>query len=321
MLRFKRFLYEDAMNWNILQHNDLTKDPSRSDMFLSKIQNGEEFLTTKGLVTIDKSEYDDIKIGMSTKGFSKSVKTNRGDLQYPKNFYKTGEFGGKGKGSGVAAENAALKLAQSSLVKALEKEKDPYIMLKIGNRVVQCAKIISTPNPGGRDPKSDFAIVNTKDEMVAHISHKAGRNASGFQQYGGVTDLPNEPEIESFVKAVIKEKPNGLSNGETFYRKLKSNKVANKSIYGVNYGDRAAGVNNVDEFHQGTMNFVKRGRFYIITSLHKGSVGTVPRNNPYEPILVARYNRRVGNYGRLSLANSRIGIFPMAKVSRNAKEI
>lgn len=309
------------MNWNILQHNDLTKDPSRSDMFLSKIKGGEEFLTTKGLVKINKDEYDDIQVGMSTKGFSKSVKTNRGNLQYPKSFYKTGEFGGKGKGSGVAAENAALKLAQSSLVKALEKEKDPYIMLKIGNRVVQCAKIISTPNPGGRDPKSDFAIVNTKDEMVAHISHKAGRNASGFQQYGGVTDLPNEPEIESFVKAVIKEKPNGLSNGETFYRKLKSNKVANKSIYGVNYGDKTAGVNNVDEFHQGTMNFEKKGRTYIITSLHKGSVGTVPRNNLYEPILVARYNRRVGNYGRLSLANSRIGIFPMAKVSRNAKEI
>lgn len=309
------------MNWNILQHNDLTKDPSRSDMFLSKIKGGEEFLTTKGLVKIDKDEYDDMQVGMSTKGFSKSVKTSAGNLQYPKSFYKTGEFGGKGKGSGVAAENAALKLAQSSLVKALEKEKDPYIMLKIGNRVVQCAKIISTPNPGGRDPKSDFAIVNTKDEMVAHISHKAGRNASGFQQYGGVTDLPNEPEIESFVKAVIKEKPNGLSNGETFYRKLKSNKVANKSIYGVNYGDSAAGVNNVDEFHQGTMNFVKKGRTYIITSLHKGSVGTVPRNNLYEPILVARYNRRVGNYGRLSLANSRIGIFPMAKVSRNAKEI
>ena len=322
MLRFRTFfLYEDAMNWNALQHNDLTKDPSRSDMFLSKIKDGEEFLTTKGLVKIDKDEYDDMQAGMSTRGFRKSVKTTKGIMQYPGNFFKTGEFGGKGKGSGVAAENAALKLAQSSLIKVLEKEKDPYIMLKVGKRVVQCAKIISTPNPGGRDPKSDFAIVDTKDEMVAHISHKAGRNASNFQQYGGVTDLPNEPEIESFVKAVIKEKPNGLSNGETFYRKLKSDKLANKSIYGVNYGDRTAGVNNVDEFHQGTMNFVKRGRNYIITSLHKGIVGSVPRGSPYEPILVARFNRRAGNYGRLSLANSRIGIFPMAKVSRNAKEI
>lgn len=321
MLRFKTFLYEDVMDWKKLQHNDLTKDPSRSDMFLSKIQNGEEFLTTKGLVTIDKSEYDDMKVGMSTKGFGKSVKTNKGQLQYPGNFYKTGEFGGKGKGSGVAAENAALKIAQSNLEKVLEKEKDPYITLKIGKRTVQCAGIISTPNPGGRDPKSDFAIVNLKGEMVAHISHKAGRNASGFQQYGGVTDLPRESEIENFMKAVLKVKPKGLQNGDTFYRKLKSDQIANKSIYGVDAGNRAVGVNNVDEFHQGTMNFVKRGTSYIITSLHKGTVGDIPRNNPYEPILVARYNRRAGRYGSLNLPNSRIGIFPMAKVSRNAKEI
>lgn len=309
------------MTWKNLKHNDLRKDQSRSDMFLSKIKSEEEFLTTKGLVKIDKKEYDEFVTGMTTSGFSKKVKTNKGFIQYPHQFYKTGEFGGRGKGSGVAAENAALKIAQANLEKVLSKEKDPYITLKIGKRTVQCTDIISTPNPGGRDPKSDFAILDLKRNMVAHISHKAGRNASGFQQYGGVTDLPNESEIENFVKDVLKIKPNGLEGGDTFYRKLKSNKIANKSIYGVDYGSSKVTINNVDEFHQGTMNFVKRGNSYIITSLHKGKSGDVPRNNPYEPILVARYNRRAGRYGSLNLPNSRIGIFPMAKVSRNAKEI
>lgn len=321
MLRFKNFIHEDVMDWKILQHSDLTKDQSRSDMFLSKIKGADEFLTVKGLAKIDKDEYDDMQVGMTTKGFSKIVKTNKGPVKYPSDFFKTAELGGKGKGSGVAAENAALKLAQASLANVLEKEKDPYITLKIGKRTVQCAQIISTPNPGGRDPKSDFAIVDLEGNMVAHISHKAGRNASGFQQYGGVTDLPRESEIEKFVMAVKKDKPNGLTSGDTYYRKLKSDNIANKSIYGVDYGDRAAGVNNVDEFHQGTMNFVKRGKTYMITSLHKGVVGSVPRNNDYEPILVARYNRRAGRYGNLSLPNSRIGIFPAAKVSRKAKEI
>ncbi|MCH1437359.1 MAG: hypothetical protein L7U70_04675 [Flavobacteriales bacterium] len=321
MFTFKKYLQEAAVTWKKLQHVDLTKDPSRSEMFLSKIKSGDEFSTTSGLVTIDKSEYDEFAKGFKTKGFSKEVKTSKGVLKYPGDFHKTPELGGKGKGSGVAAENAALKIAQSNLLKVLEKEKEPYITLKIGKRTIQCAQIISTPNPGGRDPKSDFAIVNLEGKMVAHISHKAGRDASGFQQYGGVTDLPNEKEIESFVRDVLKMSPKGLKSGDTYYRKLKSNAIANKSIYGVDYGKRAVTVNNVDEFHQGTMNFVKKGNKYIITSLHKGTSGTVPRNNAYEPILVARYNRRAGRYGKLNLPNSRIGIFPKAKVSRKAKEV
>lgn len=307
--------------WKILQHNDLMKDPSRSEMFLSKIKSEEEFLTTKGMVKINTGEYDDFATGFKGQGFNKKVKTNKGVLQYPKDFYKTPELGGKGKGSGVAAENAALKIAQANLLEVLDKEKQSYITLKIGKRTVQCAEIISTPNPGGRDPKSDFAIKDLKGNMVAHISHKAGRNASGFQQYGGVTDLPDEKEITSFVSDILKIKPKGLNSGDTYYRKLKSNDIANKSIYGVDYGKNLVTVNNVDEFHQGTMNFVKKGSSYIITSLHKGISGTVPRNNDYEPILVARYNRRAGRYGNLNLANSRIGIFPKAKVSRKAKEI
>jgi len=322
MLKFRGFIQENAVNWKILQHNDLSKDPSRIDMFLSKIKDGDEFLTTKGLIKIDKYEYDNFATGLKTKGFNAKAKTTTGkEIQYPRDFYKTGEFGGKGKGSGVAAENAALKIAQKNLAKVLEKEQDPYITLQIGKRTVQCSEIISTPNPGGRDPKSDFAIVDVKGNMVAHISHKAGRNASGFQQYGGVTDLPRETEIEDFAKDINKLKPNGLEPGDTFYRKLKSDKIANKSIYGINYGQSKVDVNNVDEFHQGSMEFKKRGNKYIITSLHKGIVGDVPRRNPYEPILVARYNRRAGRYGNINIANSRLGIFPMAKVSKNAKEI
>ena len=320
MFRFKEYL-EEAMDWKVLQHGDLTKDPSRGEMFLAKIRGEEEFATTKGLVKIKKDELDKFTDGMKKSGFSASVATSKGTLKYPKDFYKTGEFGGRGKGSGVAAVNAALKLAQNSLVKVLEKAKDPYIMLRVGNRTVQCAAIISTPNPGGRDPKSDFAIVDPKGEMVAHISHKAGRKATDFQQYGGVTDLPGEAEITAFMQTALKIKPNGLESCDTFYRKLKSDKTANKSIYGVDYGKKAVTVNNVDEFHQGTMNFVKRGKNYIITSLHKGVVGDVPRNNPYEPILVARYNKRAGRYGNINLPNSRIGIFPMAKVSGKSKEI
>lgn len=323
MISFKRFLMEKVMQqFNVLKHTDLTKDRSRAELFVMKIKTGEDFALANGKQTkIDKSEYDDVAAGMNTKGFSKKLKIQSGGyVNYPKDFLKTGEFGGKGKGSGVAAENAALKLATTALNKVLTKEAQPTIMLKVGKRTVECAGIISTPNPGGRDPKSDFAIVNLKGDMVAHISHKAGRTAKDFQQYGGVTDLKGNKEIESFMKDVIAKHPGGLGSGDTYYRKIKSNDLIQQSVYGIKAGSKSVDVNNVDEFHQGTMQFKKKGGAYIITSTHKGIVGQTPKG-PYEAILVARYNKRKGTYGSLILQNSRIGIFPMAKITKNTKEI
>lgn len=324
MFSFKRYLLRERSMpiFNVLKHTDLTKDPSRASLFVMKIKNGEEFAMAKGNpIKIDKSEVDEVDAGMKTKGFNKKLRTTTGSyVSYPKDFLKTGEFGGKGKGSGVAAENAALKIATNNLNKVLTKEAQPSVKLKVGKRIVDCAGIISTPNPGGRDPKSDFAIVDVKGNMVAHISHKAGSTAKDFQQYGGVTDLKGDKEIESFMKDLIKLHPEGLKSGDTYYRKVKSKSLIQKSVYGINAGSKKVDVNNVDEFHQGNMKFVKKGGIYQIISTHKGIIGQNPKG-PYEAILVARYNKRKGTYGSLVLQNSRIGIFPMAKITKNTKEI
>ena len=56
MLRFKTFLMERVM-YADLKHNDLTKrGGARVDVFLDKIKDGEEFLTKKGLVKINKDQ-------------------------------------------------------------------------------------------------------------------------------------------------------------------------------------------------------------------------------------------------------------------------
>ena len=302
------------------------KDLPRISMFLKKIKSKEKFATVNdGEVIIDPKEYDEMMIGMQSAGFSKTVKVKAGNksmtLTYPGDFLKTGEFGGKGKGSGVAAENAALTIANANLNSVLKAEKSPTIRLKIGKRIVDCAAIISTPNPGGRDPKSDFTVVDGSGKAVAHISHKAGRTAKDFQQYGGVTDLKNDAEITSFMKTLIGMRPEGLKSGETFYRPIKSKELVLKSIYGVNAGVSKVDINNCDEFHQGEMKFVKKGKVYEIQSVHKGIVGDIPTSGGYEPVLLARYNRRRGTYGNLVLDMSRIGIFPLAKISSTSKKI
>lgn len=329
MLKFKAYIAERRkMNsnpiFNELAHNDIKKNPARVNLFLSKIKDGEEFLTAKnGMVTIDKSEYDEFVIGFKKGGFSKLVQTNKGKIQYPKGFLKSGEFGGKGKGAGTRAEDAALISVQKELQKVLKIEEQPFIKLKIGSRTVECAAIVTTDGSGGRAPKSDFTVKDTQGNDVAHISHKDGTRAKDFQQYGGVTDIPDNEEIKNFVQAVIDKHPNGLSSGVTYYRRIKSKEIIMKAIYGTNYALKGVDKNNVDEFHQGVMTFKKvRGNIYEIQSSHKGKKGDLPtEGSGYEAVLHARYQGPNGKYGNLVLNHSRLVIFPKGSIPGTSKEI
>lgn len=328
MLKFKAFLSEKRnmsnTEFNPLQHSDIKKNTARVALFLSKIKDNEEFLTVRnGLVKISKTEYDDFVQGFKTNGFSKLVKTNKGNIQYPGGFLKSGEFGGKGKGSGTRAEDAALKNVQKELMKVLAVEKQPFIKLKIGSRTVECAAIETTDGTGGRAPKSDFTVKDTQGNDVAHISHKDGTRAKDFQQYGGVTDIPDNDEIKKFVEDVIAKHPDGLSSGVTYYRPIKSTEIIMKAIFGINYKMRKVDKNNVDEFHQGNMTFKKvRGSIYEIESSHKGKKGDLPVNGSgYEAVLHARYQGPNGKYGNLVLNHSRLVIFPKGSIPGTSKEI
>lgn len=326
MMSFKNYLKESV--FNPLKHNDLTKNPARIEVFLQKIKDGEPFMTTKGMFVVDKKHYDDLKTAMPGKGLrtilSGKLDNKIARLTYPGDFLKTAEFGGKGKGSGVAAEDAELRSFTNKLNDILAKE-GGAIKLDIGGRTVECAGIISTPNPGGRDPKSDFSIVNSKGDQVAWISHKAGTKASSFQQYGGLSDkvFSTNKEVKKFmedVKKIVGDE--GMKSGQSFKRKCKNKDVICKSVYGTQFtgakGNR--GINNVDEFHLGTMKLAKKGRKYTITSLHKGLNGDIP-DGDFACIYFIRYNRRRGTAAGVTVENSRVGIFAAAKAVSTTKEI
>ena len=324
MKSFKSFIAEKAMTmnreFNPLKHVDIKKNSDRVTLFLSKIKDSEEFATVRrGMVKINKSEYDDFEAGFKVNGFSKNVKTNKGNVQYPAGFLKSGEFGGKGKGSGTRAEDAALKNGQNALIKVLEKENQPAIKLIIGKKTVECAAIESTPGT----PKSDFTVKDVQGNEVAHISHKAGSKARDFQQYGGITEIPGESEIKKFVQDVIKKHPDGLPSGTSYYRPIKSDDIIMKSIFGINYKSKVADRQSVDEFHQGTMTFKKaRGDTYSIESSHKGKNGDKPaEGSGYEAVLHARHQKPNAKYDGLVLKNARLLIFPKGSLSGTAKEI
>lgn len=310
-----------------LGHSDLTKNPTRIEIFLQKIKDSSPFVTTKGAFVIDKSEFESLATDMFKKGLNRSIKGKINgstvNVRYPSEFLKAPEFGGKGIGSGTAAEDAELVSLKKKLQEVFENEGTSIIMLKLGKRTIECTGIISTPNPGSRAPKSDFSIIDSKGEQVGWISHKAGNKASSFQQYGGLADraFSNNIEVKKFMGDVLAHVgKRGLISGESYYRTVKDKDIITMSIYGTDYG-KSAGINNVDEFHLGTIKFVKEKKgVYSLTSLHKGVNGDIPTGD-FACIYFIRYNARTATAAGVTINYSRVGIFANAKKVSTTKLI
>ena len=336
MLKFKTFLYEKAMEPADLKLPDLRKDDSRVAMFINKVRDGEMFSTKKNgfEVVINKNELDSVTAFMQAdKGVpalrtTLKVKTNKGVLTIPNDFLKTGEFGGRGKGSGVAAETLAMNDFNVKLNTILKKERSNYINISINGRVVKVAEMQKTEgNYKGKEPKSDMSLVDPEGNPVAFISHKAGRTAKDYQQYGGLSDkaLPqtfhNNRDIKKFMQDVAAERPNGLQSGDSFYRPIKDKALVGMAMYGPKFGSSPS-IHNVDEFHLGNMNLEKAGKNYKITSVHKGSNGDMPTGQ-FAALLFARFQKNRGDAKAAGevIKNARVGIFPMAKTSSTSKKI
>lgn len=332
---FYKYVMQKKIQYKLLAHNDLTKrGGARVNIFVEKIKQELPFGTIKGPIKLDKKQKignltvdpKDIYYMMNGKGFKavftgKHAETNvKVTVTYPKDFFKTPDLGGKGEGSGTAAEDAELTLFRSELEEVLKKNKVPSIKLKIGGRIVQCAGIISTPNPGGRAPKADFSILDISGKEVAWISHKAGTKASHFQQYGGLSDdswYHTNKDAVSFVKDLAKFRPEGLTNGESIARVVKDKEGICRAIYGKDFGKTQRGIYNVDEFHLGNMKLNKKGSNYEITSVHRGFNGDIP-DGDFQAIYFARYTSdRGAKFGSLFVNKARLGVFAIAKAPKS----
>ena len=332
MLKFKQFIVEDAMGtYNELKLSDISRR-GRDPIVIDKIQNGKGFLVKKGEFFADKNDKGAQELAATIpnppRGYKVKVKGKlngrNAELTFPNDFLKDASFGGKGAGSGTAAEDAALTAFRLELEKCLEHENEAEIKIKVGGRVVEVNGIESTPGT----PKSDFHLVNAKGEEVAWLSHKDGTKASQFQQYGGLTadwnkHYSNNKDVLAFIKAVQELKPDGLQRSDSYFRYVKDKKVAQLTIWGPDFG-KGRGRNNVDEFHQCTMILKKSGQVYEIVSVHKasnGAVGGKAGSGDYTAIYVARFTSDRGFNKGGGIKNARVGVFARDYVSGKAKEI
>ncbi len=311
--------------YKILTHSDLTKrGGARIGVFLLKIKKGEEFVTTKGCVILNASQHDYLRDAMPRAGFSAPLigkhKGREVEVQYPKDFFKTADLGGRGIGSGTAAEDAELRLFRGVIEETLERAAAPFINVMCGKKLIQVASIKTTEQTTSRAPKADFDLVDHMGQSTGFISHKAGRSAKDFQQYGGLSDpVFNVPDVKQFMKDVAKMHPNGLSSGQSFMRAVKDRNVVNRSIYGINYGQKH-GIQNVSEFHLGNMRLDKAGNNYKINSVHRGDNGDIPTGD-FQAVYFIRYGDRVARAAGEVVQKARVGVFARGKAVRTTVEI
>jgi len=320
IINFKEFIFESTV-YASLKHNDLTKrNGARLNVFLDKVKNGDPFLTTQGNVIIDKNSFKDATKNnpFNSKGFSAQFNAildkGKTTVQYPRDFYKTPEFGGKGVGAGTAAEDMHLGEFQKELANVMKKEKVAAIDMIVGKRKIKnVVAMESTPGV----PKADFHLLDLDGNEVAWISHKAGKTSKDFQQYGGVTHpvLQQSKGVQKFIEDVRELRPDGLSKGESFWREVKDTNVIHQSIWGIDFGKKR-GRDNVDEFHQGFMKLKKSGKSYKIVSTHHANNGEEPKGE-YDAYYVARYQ---GSRGQFGIQNVRLGVFPKGQKPKSTGE-
>ena len=306
-----------------LQHSDLTKrGGDRVQIFLDKLKDGEEFLTQKGAVILPKNLLKGREDIFRSGGFRETMKgTYKGrtiSVQYPSEFLKSPEFGGKGIGFSTRDEDAQLSSLRKQIEAAMEKEQSGVLEMIVGRRTVIVSGAETTPGV----PKSDFHLVDDKGNPVAWLSHKKGSRPSDFQQYGGLSNamFKTHPEVISFMKDLKEKFPDGMPSRTSASRPVKDRKLANQSVWGIDFG-RARGKNNVDEFHQGPVKLVKVGTKYKITSNHYDTNGSVPTGE-YSCILFARYTGdRGANIAGIFLGNARVGVFPKGGAMGTTQEI
>ena len=324
MKRFSTFMAENTFLQ--LQHNDLMKRGGyRLNVFTDKVKDKEYFATKKGAVMITSPSYKQLEAEMPVKGYSTTMKgkTDKGrsiTLKYPHDFFKTPEFGGKGSGSGTAAEDRELKGLRNEMEAAMKRDGISVLPMMVGRKKVMAVGVETTPGV----PKSDFHLVDAAGNEIAWISHKDGSTSKDFQQYGGLTNrvFKNNSAVKDFMNALLKKYPDGMQRGKSAYRTVKDRKLINQSVWGVDFG-RARGRDNVDEFHQGPMRIKKTGKFYYIQSRHQDTNGNLPKGEGYDAIFYARFTSdRGSNVAGVRVPFARVGVFPRASArSKNAEEI
>ena len=188
-------------------------------------------------------------------------------------------------------------------------------------------------------PKADIALVTynaktKKFEDVCFISHKMGTDASGFQQYSGITkksdgqksgSISEDKNVVEFLKTLIGFHSAVVDGKKRFYRTIEDKKLIGKAVYGPLFGSRTFGVDNIHLIGQGNAKFSLSGKKHQLEfSAHASynpNVAEFMKDN-YTAIIGARYSsgRNYESEGR-TYNSVRVLIMPKRLIGAKAEEI
>lgn len=221
-------------------------------------------------------------------------------------FVKTKEFGGKDAGSGTAKEDMALASLREQIAAAKVHMGAATIPIKINSVTYNVFDAVTTPGT----PKSDFHLVDIDQKEIAWISHKDGKTAKDFQQWGGMSQR-SEPKIyarketQQFINDLKMLYPKGLPNATTLARSITENQLKMMSVYGNEFGQKFS-RQNTTLMLQGSVVLKKTGNFYVIEATHTHVNGESMQGD-YEPTFMAIYKGDRSDFG---VKGTRIVIAP-----------
>ena len=292
-----------------LSASEIKKYDWRPEVFIKKMKEKSKFEVSGGKkVELKYSEDAEKKLrrGISTELNQLKFEAVDGTQYKLSDFVKTSEFGGKGEGSGTIKEDRALASLRDQINSAKKVMAAATIKVKIKDRTYDVFDVVSTPGT----PKSDFHLIDINGKEIAWISHKDGKTAKDFQQWGGMSER-NEPkihshlEVKSFIEYLKKIYPSGLPNATTLAREIKDRKLKMMSVYGNEFGG-AYSRQNVTLMLQGDIKLTRQGSYYTITAYHTHFNGEEMKGD-YEPVFMAIYKGDRSDFG---VRGTRIVISP-----------
>lgn len=188
-------------------------------------------------------------------------------------------------------------------------------------------------------PKADIALVTydakTKKFVdVCFISHKMGKDASGFQQYSGITtkadgmkagSISKDKTLVAFLKKLTAFHSAVVDGKERFYTVIKDKTLIGKAVYGPQFGEKKYGIDNIHLIGQGDVKFTKTGDKHKMDFTAHASYNPDVKEfmkNDYTSIIGARYSSgRNYESGGKTYSNVRVLIMPKRLIGSKAKEI
>jgi hypothetical protein len=181
------------------------------------------------------------------------------------------------------------------------------IKFKIGNKnyTITNYNQNTVKQIGTKGDKSDCVI--STDTGNIYISLKGDMH----QQWGGVSSLSNDPNVQSFVEKLKTIKTQNSNDKSEYYTEINDNLIL-KSVYGKDYSPLGnSSQNNVDHILVGEgITISQTGEITANKTYNNGDIPS-PR-----PVLISRNDKNRSDFG---ISNTRILVWP--GVRNNSKKI